>query len=117
MIGMNSKAIWKEIDSIFSALISIKNRVAQCMKVKHLRYIHLQCYFLSRKATFRCIFRFCASAGLVLIIGLGGCADPQEKERNYIESGKTHLKDGNLIKAALDFRNALQINPSSTEAL
>jgi tetratricopeptide (TPR) repeat protein len=56
--------------------------------------------------------------GLAIVLGLilAGCDSPKQKESKYIESGKALYESGDLAKASLEFRNALQINPSGVEA-
>ena len=55
-----------------------------------------------------------AVAGLLLV---AACDTPEEKVQNHYESGQALLKEGNLIKAKLEFRNALQINGKFVPAL
>jgi tetratricopeptide (TPR) repeat protein len=55
----------------------------------------------------------------ILIIGLfllTACGSPKEREAAHLQSGKALYADGDLVKAILEFRNALQINPTGTEA-
>jgi tetratricopeptide (TPR) repeat protein len=53
----------------------------------------------------------------LLIAGLAaGCGGAEERESKYIERGKTLFEQGNLVKAEIEFKNALQINPKGTEA-
>jgi predicted Zn-dependent protease len=56
--------------------------------------------------------------GLAFALGLflAGCDSPKEKEAQYIQHGKTLFESGDLAKASLEFRNALQINPAGVEA-
>lgn len=59
------------------------------------------------------------SAGALLVIlaslALGACDSPQEREAEHIKNGKTLYEAGQYAKAAIELRNALQINPTSTE--
>jgi len=55
-----------------------------------------------------------AVAGLLLV---AACDTPEEKVQNHYESGQELLEEGNLIKAKLEFRNALQINGKFVPAL
>ena len=48
-------------------------------------------------------------------VALIGCDGPKEREAAYLERGKTLFKSGNYVKARLEFRNALQINPKGVE--
>lgn len=56
-------------------------------------------------------------AGTVLILGLVACASPQEKESRYIQHADALLAKGDDVKAGIEYRNALQINPKSVPAL
>jgi tetratricopeptide (TPR) repeat protein len=51
----------------------------------------------------------------VLLLILAGCGGKQEREATYLERGKTQYAQGNFAKAALEFRNALQIDPMAIE--
>jgi len=51
------------------------------------------------------------------VMALVGCSSPEEKVANYIEDGQTYLKEGDLIRARIEFQNALQINPNKIEAI
>ena len=55
-----------------------------------------------------------ACAGLLLV---AGCDTPEEKVQNHYESGQALFKEGNAVKAGLEFRNALQINGKFVPAL
>lgn len=63
-------------------------------------------------------FRFngwqCCTVALVLL--LSACGSPEEREAEYLESGKELYESGDFAKAAIEFRNALQINPTGVEA-
>jgi tetratricopeptide (TPR) repeat protein len=58
--------------------------------------------------------RSCAIAALLLLAACGG--SPEEREAEYLRSGKELYEKGDLAKAAIEFRNALQINPTGVEA-
>ena len=45
-----------------------------------------------------------------LLMVLTACASPEEKAAEFVANGEAMLEDGNLVKAKLEFRNALQIN-------
>lgn len=45
-----------------------------------------------------------------------GCDGPKEREAAYLQRGKALFESGNYIKARLEFRNALQINPTGIES-
>jgi tetratricopeptide (TPR) repeat protein len=55
----------------------------------------------------------CAIAAMLL---LAACDSPQEREAAYLKSGKELYESGELSKAAIEFRNALKINPTGVEA-
>jgi tetratricopeptide (TPR) repeat protein len=54
------------------------------------------------------------AAGLFLFVA--ACDSPAERESAHVARGKELLAAGDPVKAALEFRNALQINPVSAEA-
>ena len=54
------------------------------------------------------------AAGLFLLIA--ACDSPAEREAAHIAKGKELLAAGDPVKAQLEFRNALQINPIGAEA-
>jgi len=47
---------------------------------------------------------------------LAACDGPAEREAAYLERAKALYEEGRYVKAKLDFRNALQINPKNHEA-
>jgi tetratricopeptide (TPR) repeat protein len=51
------------------------------------------------------------------VLTLVACGGAEEREANYRQRGKALFEQGDYIKAALEFRNALQINPISVEAI
>ncbi|MBK8161344.1 MAG: tetratricopeptide repeat protein [Rhodospirillaceae bacterium] len=53
---------------------------------------------------------------VAIIVFLAACSSPQEREAAYLENGKSLMKKGELAKASLEFRNALQVNPAGIEA-
>ena len=57
--------------------------------------------------------RSCVIAAMLL---LGACDLPQEREAEHLKDGKALYESGELSKAAIEFNNALQINPIGTEA-
>jgi len=61
--------------------------------------------------------KFAQAIACVSLLLIAGCDTPEEKVQNHYESGQALLKDGNLIKAGLEFRNALQINGKFVPAL
>lgn len=54
------------------------------------------------------------AAGLFLLVA--ACDSPAEREAAHIAKGKELLAAGDPVKAQLEFRNALQINPIGAEA-
>jgi tetratricopeptide (TPR) repeat protein len=54
---------------------------------------------------------------LLFLGGLVACTSPEEKAANYIQNGTALLGEGNLDKAAIEFKNALQINQNLPDAL
>lgn len=57
-----------------------------------------------------------ALAAMTIAVGLSGCDGKQNREADFIERGKAQYAQGEFVKAALEFRNALQINPIDVEA-
>ena len=51
-----------------------------------------------------------------LVVGLIACDGPKEREKAYMARGKALYEEGNYVKARLEFRNALQINPKGFES-
>lgn len=54
--------------------------------------------------------RFKTATLALLFVALTACASPEEKAAEFVANGESMLADGNLVKAKLEFRNALQIN-------
>src|ERR1700722_12241360 len=52
-----------------------------------------------------------------MICALTGCGSSHSRYQSYIERGRQYLAAGNLDKASVEFRNALQIEPRNDEAL
>ena len=48
---------------------------------------------------------------------MAGCGGAHSRYQSYLERGRQFLAAGNLDKASVEFRNALQIEPHSDEAL
>ena len=61
--------------------------------------------------------KFGQALACVSLLLVAACDTPEEKVQNHYESGQELLKEGNLIKAGLEFRNALQINGKFVPAL
>lgn len=60
-------------------------------------------------------------AAALLVAGAGfamtACSTPESKVESFTRRGQSLLASGDLVKARLEFQNALQINPSSAAAL
>lgn len=54
---------------------------------------------------------------LAAILGLSACSSPEEKANKYYEKAMELFKQGELDKAKIEFRNALQIKGNMTDAL
>lgn len=50
------------------------------------------------------------------VVGLVACSSPTEKAQGYFEKGKVLLEKGDLAKATLEFKNALQITGNMVPA-
>jgi tetratricopeptide (TPR) repeat protein len=53
----------------------------------------------------------------VLAVVLTGCGGAQARYASHLERGKQYLAAGNLDKAGVEFRNAMQIQPKDPDAL
>ncbi len=53
---------------------------------------------------------------LVALLALGGCGGAQSRYTRSMERGQEFLEAGDLEKARVEFRNAMQISPQSAEA-
>lgn len=60
--------------------------------------------------------QICVLAGL-LTVGVSGCGGAQARYESHVQRGKQYLAAGNLDKAGVEFRNAVQIQPKAPEAL
>jgi len=58
---------------------------------------------------------FCLA--ILLAFSLAACSSPEEKAARYLASGEQLFESGQLGKAELEYRNALQINQNLPEAL
>ncbi len=57
-----------------------------------------------------------ASGILVLMAALMACSSPEEKAADYIINGDNLFQDGELTKAEIEFKNALQVNQNLPDA-
>ena len=53
---------------------------------------------------------------LLAVLVIAGCESPEERARGYVERAEQLLEDDNLVKAELEAKNALQIEPKNAEA-
>jgi len=61
--------------------------------------------------------RFTLAILVMLLAGqLAACASPEEKAAEYVENANTLLQKGDLSKAELEYRNALQVNQNLPDA-
>jgi tetratricopeptide (TPR) repeat protein len=68
---------------------------------------------IPRTLGFRC---FPIVAVLVALALATSCGGPEQKEAEHLKRGKELYEEGNYVKARLEFKNALQINPDRVEA-
>src|SRR5688572_13272669 len=68
--------------------------------------------FITQESLMR-VQLICAIAAMLL---LAACDSPEEREAAYLMSGKELYESGELSKAAIEFRNALKVNPTGVEA-
>lgn len=54
---------------------------------------------------------------LTSLLGLFACSSPEDKAEKYYENGMRLLEKGELIKANVEFKNALQLNNKLTKAV
>ena len=47
---------------------------------------------------------------------LGACESPEERATGYIESAQLRFDEGDIVKAEIDVKNALQIQPKNAQA-
>jgi tetratricopeptide (TPR) repeat protein len=59
---------------------------------------------------------FHVAAMLLLLTALVACSSPEEKAAGYIENADELLQEGDLKKAELEYKNALQINQNLPDA-
>jgi tetratricopeptide (TPR) repeat protein len=60
--------------------------------------------------------RFAQASLLALVLALAGCGSSQSRFESHMDRGRQYLAAGNLEKASIEFRNALQIDPRSGAA-
>jgi tetratricopeptide (TPR) repeat protein len=59
----------------------------------------------------------CYILSLLLLAGAGQALAQEKTERDYLRSGNKLYNDSLFIKAEVDYRKALEINPKSTDAM
>ena len=52
--------------------------------------------------------------GIMLL--LGACESPEQRASGYIESAEKQFEEGDIVKAEIDAKNALQIQPKNADA-
>jgi len=57
-----------------------------------------------------------AVLAFVLIALLAGCSGGEERKAAYLKRGQQLFEQGDLVKAQLELKNALQIDPNTAEA-
>jgi len=53
---------------------------------------------------------------LVMMLALAACSSPAEKKQKFMEKGQTFYEQGDYVKALLEVRNAITIDPEYAEA-
>src|ERR1700719_3284815 len=53
---------------------------------------------------------------LVVALAVAGCGGAESRKAKHLEKGQTFLAAGNFEKARVEFRNALQIAPTDSDA-
>lgn len=54
---------------------------------------------------------------ILCLLGLSACSSPEDKANKFYENGMQLLEKGELVKANVEFRNALQLNRKLTKAI
>ena len=62
--------------------------------------------------------RYCAIVLLtsILLSGSGCSRDPQVRRAKFVASGNRYFDQGKFAEAAIEFRSALQADPTSADA-
>lgn len=53
---------------------------------------------------------------LIMVLMLGGCSSPAEKKQKFMNKGTAFYEQGDYVKALLEVRNAITIDPEYAEA-
>ena len=59
----------------------------------------------------------CYILSLLLCVGAGQAFAQEKTDRDYMRSGNKLYNDSLFIKAEVDYRKALELNPKSTDAM
>ena len=54
---------------------------------------------------------------LLLSLIVAGCSSPEEKRDSFMKNGRDLQKAGDLVKARLEYKNAIQVDPKCVECL
>jgi tetratricopeptide (TPR) repeat protein len=54
---------------------------------------------------------------ILMIVVISACSSPEDKANKFYENGMQLLEKGELVKANVEFRNALQLNRKMTKAI
>ena len=75
-------------------------------------------YFFAHLKSFRSVFWTARVTLLAFaVVGLAACEDPADKERAHMERGIELFTSGDHARAAIEFKNAAQLNPKNGDAL
>ncbi len=53
---------------------------------------------------------------VILLSCLGGCTSKKEKVQDFIQKGNALMEKGDPVRAALEYKNAIQLDPQNAEA-
>ena len=68
--------------------------------------------------SFSLIKKFIFNTVLILsLLSISACSSPEDKANKFYENGMQLLEKGDLVKARVEFRNALQLNRKMTKAI
>ena len=57
-----------------------------------------------------------AAAGLAVVLALSGCDTAEERAAEHLENALALIEEGDTVKAVLELRNTLKLNPDSARA-
>ena len=52
---------------------------------------------------------------VLFVLSLAGCGNSAETSSDFVQSGNEYFKNGNLEKARVEYKNAIQIDPRQAE--